>query len=321
MNCHKGARTTPYRRMLIVQRIEQAGQSVPYVAATFAISPPPVRTWLTRAREAGSADPASLANRSSRPHQVRAALPHATVARIEEARRQRRSGRQLAVEFHCSRATISRILRRAKRSRAKDLEPVRPAHRYEYDQPGALLHFDTKTLGRFSRPGHRLTGDRRGSNGRQEVGSETVHVAIDDHSRVAHLPLLPDSKADSAVQMLHQTVSWYRQQDIPVTAILTDNGGCYRSRAFAVACAELGITHRYTRPYTPRTNGKAERLIQTALREWAYVTVYDTSAHRAAALPGWVATYNTTRPHSGIGGIPPMQRIETFRNNLLKSHS
>ena len=321
MNCHKGARTTPYSRMLIVQRIEQEGQSIRQVATTFGISQTTVRKWLKRARAAGSADPAALADRSSRPHRLRDVTPAPTVTQIVAARRQRRSGRQLAAEFQRSPATISRILRQAKLSRAKDLDPVVPPNRYEYAEPGALLHFDAKTLPQFAKPGHRLTGDRTGSNGRQHTGTETVHVAIDDHSRVAHLQVLADATAETAVQMLRETVAWYQHREIPVTAILTDNGGCYRSRAFAVACADLGITHRFTKPYTPRTNGKAERLIQTALREWAYVTVYDSSVHRAAALPDWVTTYNTERPHSGIGGIPPMQRIEEFRNNVLKSHS
>lgn len=320
MNRHKGARTTPYSRMLIVQRVTQEHQSVAQVAATFGISHTTVGKWLRRAKTAGSADPAALTDRSSRPHRLRAVTPAETVAQIEAARRQHRSGRQLATAFNRSPATISRILRRAQLSRAKDLVPVPPPNRYEHDTPGALLHFDSKTLGRFTRPGHRLTGDRRGSNGRAAVGTETVHVAIDDHSRLAHIQVLADASAQTAVRMLTETVAWYRQRAIPVAAILTDNGGCYRSRAFAAACAELGLIHRFTRPYTPRTNGKAERLIQTAMREWAYVQTYETSDQRAAALPGWVQTYNTTRPHSGIGGVPPMTRIDDFRNNLLKSH-
>ncbi|MGC4105258.1 MAG: IS481 family transposase [Thermomicrobiales bacterium] len=316
MNVHKGARTTPWSRALMVQRVREEGQSVTQVAAAFGVSETTVRKWLHRADEPVLSGVDPFADRSSRPHQVRNPTATETVRAIEAGRRDHQSGKQLAVAHGCSRSTVSRYLRRAHLSRAKDLEPVLPPNRYELPEPGALIHFDTKKLGRFDQSGHRITGDRtRQSRG---IGWEAVHVAIDDHSRVAQVRVLADERSDAAVQMLRDTVGWYREQGIAVTAIMTDNGSCYRSHAFRAACAALGVQHRRTRPYTPRTNGKAERFIQTALREWAYATTYDTSDDRAKALSGWVETYNTTRPHTGIGGIPPMDRIAGFRNNLLQ---
>lgn len=303
---------------MMVQRIRDDGQSVRRVATQFGISETTVRKWLRRADVPVPPGVDPFGDRSSRPQTVRAPISAQTVTAIEAGRRTHQTGKQLAVAHGCSRATVSRYLRRAHLSRARDLEPVRPANRYELPEPGALIHFDTKKLGRFDRIGHRITGDRTGQSNARGIGWEAVHVAIDDHSRVAHLQVMIDERSKAAVQMLHDTVGWYRDQGITVTAIMTDNGSCYRSRAFRAACSELGLQHRRTRPYTPRTNGKAERLIQTALREWAYVTAYQTSKQRAEALPGWVETYNTTRPHSGIGGIPPMHRITTFRNNLLQ---
>lgn len=320
MNHHKGARTTSWSRGLIVRRVREEGQSVRYVAATFGISETTVRKWLRRAEEVVAPGVDALADRSSRPKTLRSPTPTATVAAIEAGRRAHQTGKHLAATHGCSRTTVSRILRRAGISRAKDLEPVLLPNRYELPEPGALIHFDTKKLGRFQRVGHRITGDRTGQSNARGTGWEAVHVAIDDYSRVAHLQVLADERSEAAVQMLRQTIAWYRERGIVVAAIMTDNGSCYRSHAFRSACTDLGVAHRRTRPYTPRTNGKAERLIQTALREWAYATAYETSDHRADALPGWVASYNSTRPHSGIGGIPPMQRVTTFLNNVLKCH-
>ncbi|MGC4193238.1 MAG: IS481 family transposase [Thermomicrobiales bacterium] len=316
MNVHTGARTTPWSRALIVQRVREEGQSVNQVAAAFGISETTVRKWLHRADAPVLPGIDPLADRSSRPHQVRNPIAPEQVAAIEAGRRERQSGKQLAVTHGCSRSTVSRYLRRAGLSRARDLEPIMPPNRFELPEPGALIHFDTKKLGRFDQSGHRITGDRtRQSRG---IGWEAVHVAIDDHSRVAQVQVLADERSDAAVQMLQDTVGWYREQGIAVIAIMTDNGSWYRSHAFRAACVELGVQHRRMRPYTPRTNGKAERFIQTALREWAYATAYETADDRAKALSGWVESYNTTRPHTGIGGVPPMDRISAFHNNLLQ---
>jgi len=318
MNVHKGARTTAWSRAVIVRRVCDEGQPVRLVAAAFGLSETTVYNWVRRFDAEGEA---GLRDRTSRPARLRAQTPQETIDAVVARRRERQSGRQLAQEFQLSTATVSRILRPAKLSRWKDLEPVIPVVRYEKDEPGELIHFDTKKLGRFSRAGHRVTGDWTKRSGGRGVGWEALHVAIDDHARVAHVQLLADERTDCAVQMLRETVGWYEEQGIRVRAIMTDNGACYRALAFRDACAELGIKHKRTRPYTPRTNGKAERLIQTTLREWAYAKRYDTSEDRAAALPGWVATYNTERPHHGIGGVTPMSRLAPFRNNLLQDNS
>jgi transposase InsO family protein len=213
---------------------------------------------------------------------------------------------------------VSRILRRAKLSWMKDLEPVIPVVRTEKEEPDALLHFETKQRGRFSCVGHRITSDWTKRSSFRGLGGEAQHLAIDDHARVAHVQLLADERTSSAVQMLRETVGWYEEQGIRVRAIMTDNGAGYRARVVRDACAELGETHVRTRPDLLRPNGKAERLIQTTLREWAYARPYDTSEERAAALPDWVAADNTERPHHGIGGVTPMSRLGPFRNNLLK---
>jgi transposase InsO family protein len=318
MNGHKGARTTAWSRAEIVRRVEDEGQPIPVVAAAFGLSGTTVRKWLRRFRAEGTA---GLIDRTSRPATLRAKTSKEVVAVVVARRRERQSGRQIAQTLGLSTTTVSRILRRAKLSRWKELEPVIPVMRDEKAAPGELLHFDTKKLGRFSRIGHRVTGDWTKRSGGRGVGWEALHVAIDDHARVAHVQLLTDERTDGAVQMLRETVGWYREHGIRVQAILTDNGACYRSGRFRAACAELGVKHKRTRPYTPRTNGKAERLIQTTLREWAYAKPYDTSEERAAALPGWVEPDNTERPHHGIGGVTPMSRLEPFRNNLLQDNT
>jgi transposase InsO family protein len=317
MNVHKGARTTALSRAVIVQRVCDEGQPVRVVAA-FGLSGTTVRKWVRRFQTEGVA---GLNDRTARPQTLRATTPQETIDEVVVRRRQRQSGCQIAQAVQLSTATVSRILRRAKLSRMKDLEPVIPVVRYEKEEPGVLLHFDTKKLGRFSRAGHRITGDWTNRSSFRGLGWEALHVAIDDHARVAHVQLLADERTPSAVQMLRETVGWYQEQGIRVRSIMTDNGACYRARVFRDACAELGVKHVRTRPYTPRTNGKAERLIQTTLREWAYARPYDSSEERAAALPDWVAAYNTIRPHHGIGGVTPMSRLDPFRNNLLKDNT
>ena len=214
---------------------------------------------------------------------------------------------------------MSRILRRLKLSRMRDLEPRPVFPRYEHAAPGDLLHLDIKKLGRIVRPSHRVTGSRRDSvNG---AGWEYVHVAIDDHSRIAFSALHPDEKAESTVAFLHQALAYYARLGIQFRAILTDNGPAYRSRAFAAACRTLQPKHRFTRPYTPRTNGKAERFIQTALREWAYLRSYQDSNERSHELHSWLHQYNWHRPHSSLGLSPPISRAALDWNNLLTLHN
>ena len=214
---------------------------------------------------------------------------------------------------------MSRILRRLKLSRMRDLEPKLPVQRYEHAQPGDLLHLDIKKLGRIVRPSHRVTGDRRDAVA--GAGWEYVHVAIDDHSRIAFSALYPDETQGSVLAFLHATLAYYARFGIRFKAVLTDNGPAYRSHAFAAACRALGLKHRFTRPYTPRTNGKAERFIQTALREWAYARTYQNSNQRNQELRSWLHQYNWHRPHASLGLSPPISRAAFDRNNLLRLHS
>jgi transposase InsO family protein len=218
-----------------------------------------------------------------------------------------------------SRATVARILAAQGLNRLSELDPKPPVRRYEHPYAGAMVHLDIKKLGRFQVPGHRVTGVRRKDS--KGIGWEHAHVAIDDHSRVGHIQLWPDETSASAWRALIATVRYFRSLGVSIERILTDNGSCYRSYAFARCCRRLGIKHRRTRPYSPQTNGKAERFIQTALREWAYGHRYTTSAARAAELPAWVHRYNWHRCHGGIGGKPPVSRLGLSGDNLLRLHN
>ena len=193
--------------------------------------------------------------------------------------------------------------------------------RYERDHPGELIHIDIKKLGRFDRVGHRITGDRRGQSNSRGVGWEFVHVAIDDASRIAFSQILPDERKESAIAFLRAAVAYYASLGITVARVMTDNGACYKAHAFRDACRDLGLRHIRTRPYTPKTNGKAERFIQTALREWAYAQAYPTSDRRAEELPIWLHRYNWHRPHGSLKSKPPISRLALTEDNLLRLHS
>jgi len=235
-------------------------------------------------------------------------------------RRQRLTLVGIAQQLGLSRATVARIYSRAGLNRLSRLEPPPAVVRYERAHPGELLHLDVKKLGRITQVGHRIHGDRRGSKG-ASVGWEFVHVAIDDTSRVAYSQVLPDEEGVSASAFLRAAVAYYAGLGVQVKEVLTDNGGCYHSRCFAQTCRELGLRHHFTKPYTPRTNGKAERFIQSALREWAYARAYSKSFLRIAALPAWLHAYNWHRPHASLAGQPPVSRLGLNRNNLLRLHS
>jgi transposase InsO family protein len=238
---------------------------------------------------------------------------------VEQLRRQRWTGLRIAQQTGLSRATVSRILRRRKLSRMRDLEPPRPANRYEHPNPGDMLHLDIKKLGRIAKPGHRVTGNL--ADRTRRVGWEYVHVAIDDHSRIAFSAIFPNEQAHSTVAFLRQALDYYQGFGIAFKAVLTDNGPAYRSRAFAAACRELGLKHRFTRPYTPRTNGKAERFIRTALEEWAYARTYLNSDQRREQLPRWLHEYNWHRPHASLNRKSPITRAGIDQNNLLTLHT
>ena len=317
MNIHKNARLTPLGREHVVRDV-LSGQTPEAAARAAGVCPRTVRKWVARFKAEGVE---GLKDRSSRPHHVRRPTPAAIVDQVEALRRQRWTGKQIAADLGISPATVSRILRRLGLNRITALEPADPIRRYERQHPGELIHIDIKKLGRFKRSGHRVTGRRTGIATSRGSGWEYVHVAIDDASRVAFSQILPDERKESAVAFLKAAVAYYQSLGVTVARVMSDNGSCYRSKAFRKACRDLGLKHIRTRPYTPKTNGKAERFIQTALREWAYAHAYDTSARRAAELPFWLHRYNWHRPHGSLKSKPPISRLALSEDNLLRLHS
>jgi transposase InsO family protein len=316
MNVHKNARLTPRGRALLVRRIVEEGLRPVEAAQAAGVSSRTAYKWLRRFEAEGWA---GLEDRSSRPrgcpHQTEAAVCQQIVA----LRRERRTYRQISQQLGVSMSSVARILSRAGLNRLSALEPAAPIVRYVYDRPGALLHLDIKKLGRFRRPGHRVTGNRRWDS--PQAGWEYVHVAVDDASRVAFSAIFPDETGTSAWRFLLAALRYYQRLGIRVQRVMTDNGACYLSRAFHRACRRLGIRHIRTQPYTPRTNGKAERFIQTALREWAYARTYQHSAQRAAHLPLWQHQYNWHRPHASLTYQTPISALGLTVNNLLGLHS
>ena len=317
MDIHKNARLTWHSRVELVRRVLEEGQTPKAVATAVGVCPKTVRKWRARFLAEGAG---GLHDRSSRPHGLRRPTPDGVVRRVEQLRRERRTGQQIARELGISPATVSRILRRLGLNKLKDLEPAEPVRRYERKSPGELLHIDIKKLGRFKRVGHRITGDRTGHSNSRGVGWEFVHVCIDDNSRVAIVQILPNERKESAIAFLKAAVTYYESLGITVERVMTDNGSCYRSGAFAKACAALGLKHIRTKPYTPKTNGKAERFIQTALREWAYARAYQTSEQRGQHLPVWLHSYNWHRPHGSLKAMTPISRLGLYGDNLLRLH-
>lgn len=306
----------------MVRRVLDEGQGPGTVAQALGIELKTVKKWVVRFEAEG---PAGLEDRSSRPKRLRQPTPAETVERIIALRRQRLPGKQIAADTGVSRSTVSRILRAARLSRAKDLDPPPPVARYEREHPGELIHLDIKKLGRFEQVGHRITGERthqsssRGKRGGKAWGAgwEYVHVCIDDASRIAFSQIHPDEKKESAIACLEAALAYYASLGVTVSRVMTDNGACYKSFAFRDFCRARGLRHIRTKPYTPKTNGKAERFIQTSLREWAYARAYSTSDHRAAELPAWLHRYNWHRPHGGINSATPIGRLGLDRDNLL----
>jgi transposase InsO family protein len=322
MDTHKNAPLTPKGRAMMVRAVVDCSLSLTAVARQFNTTPKTVAKWVKRFRAEGVE---GLRDRSSRPlcSPNRTAL--AVCSAVEALRRQRRTGKQIAHAVGVSPATVSRVLRRMGLNSLKALEPAQPVRRYERTHPGEMIHLDIKKLGRFEQIGHRITGDRRGQSNRRArgegLGWEFVHVSIDDASRVAFSQIQPDEKAASAVPFLKAAVAYYASLGVAVTRVMTDNGSCYKAFAFRNACRQLGLRHIRTRPYTPKTNGKAERFIQTALREWAYAQAYPTSDRRAEELPTWLHQYNWHRPHAGIKSQTPISRLALSEDNLLRLHS
>lgn len=316
MNLHKNARTCPKSRALMVSRVLEEGRSVAEVAEELGVSPRTVYKWVRRYCDFGEA---SLQDGSSTPLVIRHQLGQDWVDLIVELRTEyRMTALRIANQLRLSRSTVSGILRREGISQLKQLEPKEPVVRYEHDGPGEMIHIDIKKLGRFWRAGHRVTGNRKQDS--EGAGWEYVHVCVDDYSRVAYAEVLPDERKESAVAFLRRAVRWFRQFSITIQRVLTDNGSCYKSKLWHKTCAALGIRVKKTRPYRPQTNGKAERFIQTLLREWAYVRVFVTSNERKAVLPVYLTHYNEHRDHSSLRHRPPISRMPGV-NNVHGIHS
>jgi transposase InsO family protein len=303
VNAHKNARTTPYVRELMAVR-RRDGWSVAEIAEAAGVSARTVYTWLAR-------DTAE--NRSSRPRRQPDRLADTLIAEIVRLRHERMTGAAIARRLKLPRTTVSGWLTRLGMGRLKLIEPKAPVQRYERERAGELVHIDTKKLGRFARPGHRVTGDRTGQSNARGAGYDAVHVAIDDATRLAYVEILPDEKRASAIAFLIRTLRFFRSHGVKIERVMTDNGSAYKSHRFRKALRLLRIKHIRTRPYTPRTNGKAERFIQTLLREWAYVKPYPSSRRRNAALPAFIDRYNRRRPHASLAGRSPAEALQLKR--------
>jgi transposase InsO family protein len=299
----------------MVKELLEQRHNLSEAACAYAVSTGTVRKWLGRYLAHAEA---GLFDRSSRPKLSPRSIGEARALLSVDLRRRRLTQARIAASAGVSISTVSRVLSRAGLSKLRDLEPAEPAVRYEHALPGDLVHIDTKKLGRIERMGKRIPGASRNPI---RAGWEYLFVAIDDHARVGFTDMYPDEGKKSAVQFLENTVAYFASLGVRLKAVLTDNGSAFRSKAFAEACTRLGLKHRFTRAYRPQTNGKAERFIQSALREWAYGIVYNHSSERTAMLDRWTHHYNWHRPHQGINGVAPMSRLSKSRNNLLTLHS
>jgi len=317
MDIHKNARLTPLGRERMVKMV-LGGQPPRAVSEAVGVCPRTVRKWVKRYESEGLA---GLQDRSSRPQHLHRPTPQPVIERIEALRRRRLTGQAIAAEVGVSPATVSRVLKRLGLNRLSALEPAEPVRRYEREHPGELIHIDIKKLGKFDRIGHRITGKQTGTATSRGSGWEFVHVCIDDASRIAFTQIKPDERKRSATAFLKAAVAYYASLGVKVERVMTDNGSCYRSWVFRRTCTRLKLKHIRTKPYTPKTNGKAERFIQTALREWAYAQAYPNSGRRAAELPFWLHRYNWHRPHGSLKSKPPISRLVLSEDNLLRLHS
>ena len=313
MDIHKNARLTPASRALLVTRVLD-GWSVGEASEAAGVSERTGWKWLRRFRQEGST---GLHDRSSRPHRSRRTGKNKR-RRIVQLRRARLTCRKIAAHVRRSRSTVARIVKAAGLARLRLLDaPPLPVVRYEYGHAGGLLHLDTKKLARIDGIGHRITGCRRGM--KRGVGYDFAHVCIDDHSRVAYVEILPDERGETAAAFFRRAVAWYAMRGVKVERVLTDNGTCYRSHLFVDACRAAAIRHLRTKPYTPKTNGKAERMIQTLLREWAYRYPFRSSAERQQLLGPYLHFYNHHRMHSALADQPPISRL--ILNNVMRRDS
>lgn len=310
MNLHSLARTCPSSRALLVERVLQLRWSIAEAAEAAGISVRTAYKWLRRHREEGAV---GLVDRTSRPHRSPRRTEAAREKAVLELRALRLTGPVIAHRLRMPRSTVSRILRRNGQARLRT--PTEPVQRYEKKRPGELVHIDVKKLVRIARPGHRVHGDRRTRV--SGIGWEFVHVCIDDATRMTYVEVLADELGVTAAGFLRRAVAWFNRRGVVVERVITDNGSCYRARVHRQVCATLGIKVYFTRPYRPQTNGKAERFIQTMLREWAYAATYQTSLDRTNALRPWLRYYNLQRPHMALDGATPHRRM----SNLLSLHT
>ena len=316
MDYHHHARLTIYSREQLAKSVVEGRLSLCEAAAERGLSRQSAAKWVKRYREAGLV---GLEDRSSRPHRLPRSTPADVVGHVERLRRERWTGVRIAQQLGLSRATVSRILTRLHLNKGRMLEPKIPVVRYEHDAPGDLLHVDIKKFARIVKAGHRITGNPQDET--RGAGWEFLYVAVDDHSRIAYTALYLDETANSSASFLAEATAYFQRLGITVRRVLTDNGPCFYAHRFAHACRELAITHKRTRIYTPRTNGKAERFIQTAIREWAYARRYENSAERYASLRPWTHQYNWHRPHASLKQSPPISRSGLDVNNLLRHHT
>jgi transposase InsO family protein len=312
MNVHKNARLTPAGRALLACRVSQ-GWTAKAAAEAAGVSVRTARKWISRHRRGGER---RHHDRSSAPRRCPRKVAGPRIAEIEQLRRQRMTGPQIAAALGMARSTVGAILRRLGLGKLKALEPRPEVIRYERAAPGEMIHLDIKKLGRFDVAGHRATGDRQAGRSRR-AGWDFLHVCVDDASRLAYTEILPSERKEDTTAFLERALAWLGRHGVAVQRVMTDNGSAYRSKLFRQALLKAGARHVRTRPYTPRTNGKAERFIQTSLREWAYAKSYRSSDERSRAIGAWTDAYNLTRPHAGIAGLTPWTRV----NNLLGNDS
>lgn len=301
MKVHRNAKTNVYQRQLLIRRVRQHGWTQRQAAAAAGVSVRTVAKWLARGRR-------ELADRSSRPHRQPRRLAAATEAAIVALRRTRATAWQISTALRLPRSTVTRVLARVGLNRVALLEPVAPVQRYEWAAAGDLVHVDLKRLGRIAGIGHRIHGDRRARV--RGIGWEFLHVAVDDATRLAYVEVLQADDKTACAAFLQRAFRWYRRRGIRIRRLLTDNAMAYRAHVFARVCRTWAVRQRFTRPYHPQTNGKAERLIQTLLREWAYRFPYRTSARRTAALRSYLRFYNHRRPHASLGRRSPWMRFQ-----------
>ena len=318
MKIHANAKTCVNSRRLLVKRIEEDGWSLMEAAAAAGISDRSAAKWLARWRAEGEQ---GLRDRSSAPKSIPHRTPPDRVEAITRLRKLRLTAAEIAEALSMALSTVSAVLRRIGLGKLSRLDPIEPPNRYERSRPGELVHVDIKKLGRIRGAGHRVTGSRASQRKTRVEGKrvgvagwEFVHVCVDDATRLAYVEVLADEKGVTAAGFLRRAVAWFASMGVTVERVMSDNGACYRSFAHRRVCTELGVRHLFTRPYRPRTNGKAERFIKTLTERWAYGAIFGSSAERTAALSGWLEHYNFRRRHGSLGKRPPAARLAELNN-------